>query len=134
MARPAKPWYRTADGAWYCTHDGRKVRLVSGPKAETADEARRAFHALKAQQPGAGGPKPSTLVVGELIARFLDSVEATRKASTYHWYLATFRTFRDRHRNDLAADIRPITCPTFNWMNSAEERSSSRRLWHRRHG
>lgn len=105
--RRGKPWYRAGRNAWYCTHERRQVLLASGPKTETAAEAMRAFHALKAQPPGAGGQPASSTTVAELFDRFLASVEASRKASTLRWYVATLKTFRARHRDDRASELRP---------------------------
>jgi integrase len=107
MARQAKPWYRTRGGAWYCTHDGRKVLLVKGPKAETAEEALREFHRVKAGLAQETAPKPAGITVAELLERFLDAVEADRKPGTYRWYTNVLKTFRAAHRDEPAESIRP---------------------------
>lgn len=105
MGRAAKPWYRSGRG-WYVEHGGRQVCLASGPRDETEEAARVAFHRVKAGLPieegSEGGP-----TVGELIGQFLRHVKAERKPSTFGWYRATLRGFRDKHQHRLAAAIVP---------------------------
>ena len=101
MGRPAKIWKREADGFWYATHRGEKVKLAAD-KAE----AEKAFHTLKAHdappEPEVG-PRPS---VKHLVGLYLDQAKLTKKPDTYEVQRRILVNFCDYVGNKKAPDIR----------------------------
>ena len=59
MARPARPWFRSAEGYWYCTHNGKKVNLyVRGRNNEAA--AWDAYNRFRSGTPPTPPTAPAT--------------------------------------------------------------------------
>lgn len=124
MARVSKPWFRTSQGTWYCTMEGRKVSLkVRGRENEA--EAVKAWHRLFAGMPlqASEMPRPSPIVpqavpmvkaeaeavsVEEVINGFLADCEGRVKQTTLRWYRDFLTPFQAKHGKLEAIGL---TCP-----------------------
>jgi len=114
MARPAKPWFRSADGGWWTTLKGKKVSLgVYGPANES--QAWAAFHRLR----GSSGepptppvppeppppPPPKEVTVRDVILAFLTDSNQRVEPKTmylYRHFLERFdREYGDRPVHEL---------------------------------
>src|SRR5262245_55881898 len=105
MARPAKIWLREADGYWYVTHNGEKVKL-----SKDKGEAEKAFHTLKAygslppvDAAENSGPRPS---LRYLVGLYLDEAKAGKAEETYQVQRRYLTGFCEFVGNKKAPDVR----------------------------
>ncbi|QDS91625.1 hypothetical protein FF011L_03550 [Roseimaritima multifibrata] len=85
MARPSKPFYRKQTKTWYCSIDGRQIRL--GKEKEAADKK---FHELMCDQTSVSA-EITTLY--DLSQKYLDWVQNNRKQGTYNNNLLYLKSF-----------------------------------------
>jgi hypothetical protein len=101
MPRPAKIWQRSEDGWWYCTHQGKKVKLAQDRK-----EAEKAFHLLKSQKDEAEphSYRPSFRKLADL---YLEFTKQTKSERTYLHQKYFLQRFCDHVKAKRAAELKP---------------------------
>lgn len=133
MARPAKPWFRSAEDCWFATVNGKKVNLfVRGRKNEAA--AWREFERVRAGgspvptqppvpvTPQAPAQPPKAVTVVEVIRAFLTDAEGRVEPETLEVYRLFLNNFGKRHGHLPAADLSAPTVEAYsrrpNWSVS----------------
>lgn len=81
MARPAKPWYRKSNDAWYVTHHGKQIRLAKGKASRK--EAYREFLKLTERCDPSTAARSSAEAICEM---FLDHARVHNKPNTVSGY------------------------------------------------
>lgn len=110
MARPSRPWFWEAKGAWYCTVRGRRHRLAAG-KANRA-EAEKSFHRLMLAE-DAPEEKARAITAAEVCDLFLEAAQArlasgTLAPPTVEFYARHLQAFCDRCGGLAAAGVKPL--------------------------
>lgn len=108
-----KPFYRSAVKAWYVTHQGKQIRLVKGPKAETKDAAFREWHRMM-------GEASDGISVQELADRFLKFVEVANSKVTLEWYQFYLKSFLELHAKTPVANLKKHHATE--WLHSLVKR------------
>lgn len=117
MPRIAKPWYRSAQGTWYATINGRKVNLgVRGEENEAAalsawQQLRNDCHTPTVPRLYvAAAPTLASQVVcvGEVICDFLSDAAGRVAPETLDLYRTFLTPFAKQYGRQAAASI---TCP-----------------------
>lgn len=113
-------FYKRTHQSWYVLDDrkgspteGKQVRLVKGPKAETKAEAMSKWAAMQsAEQPAeqpqvVEAPAASGPTLGEIIDEYLAFVKAHKSPETYLSYRRYATAWKDKHGKRAAASIKP---------------------------
>ena len=124
MSRFPKPFFRPARQLWYLQVGGKQINL--GPDREAAFER---YHELMIEVRRQGTVSPaasqSSLLVVELIDKFLDWVEKHRSPDTYEWYRYRLQRFAEKHKTLTISDLRPFHVQL--WVDGYKLSQTSRR-------
>jgi integrase len=104
MPRLPKP-FRWRNG-WYTDAGGKRTRLLDGSASVTA--AQTALRQLLGEHDQNGGIAHPNLTVTELVALFLDMVQAENSESTYYQYQRWLKEFAKLHGTQQARRINTL--------------------------
>ncbi len=111
MARTANgPRYYESKNGWFATFDGERIRLTTGPKKKTEEEAREKYDAERASRKVEVAGDRNT-VYAVLVAYLRECENKVKNAemaeSTLEMHRGVLLPFNERHGNILVRDLRP---------------------------
>lgn len=120
MPCPAKVWLREADGYYYTTFRGTKIKLSRDKAAE------REFHALRTQAPVAPAePAGGRVSARKLADLFLTHAHQTKEPATYDLQRYFLQSFCDHVKGKKAADVK--VADVTGWLLAANAAGKKRR-------
>jgi integrase len=114
MPRVASIWFREQDGFYYTTHNREKVKL-----SKDKDEAKRAFHALKAKAPNPDETSVHRPTFRGLADLFLTHAEQTKERQTYDLQKYFLQSFCDHVKKKLAYELKVADVTTWLLVTNA---------------
>ncbi len=108
MARPAKPWYRKSNDAWYVIHHGKQIRLAKG-KANRKEAYREFLKLTERCDPGTASRSSSEAIC----SAFLEHARVHLKPNTVIGYERFVEPFAETVKDLDANSVLPKHVSSF---------------------